>query len=164
MSQIKTNTTDLQAILDLVNALPEAGGSSGLPSGISEIATGTFTPTSDVTAGYSVSHGLTREPSFVLVVVTGDVSLFDDLVGYYYYMYLCIGKKYTHGTTVRYGSYYSQTGGDTAGLSDTQSVMSSDTYASYLNNLTFVIPATSTRILKAGTTYRWVAGVVDDIN
>ena len=48
-SILQSNNTDLQAILDLVNALPEAGMDSGSSSEGIQVATGSFTVASTTT-------------------------------------------------------------------------------------------------------------------
>lgn len=66
-TDLQTNNVNLQAILDTVNNLPEAGG--GGVSGPS-IVTGTFTPTG--TAGSVSVTGLGFRPKSVIVVLNKD--------------------------------------------------------------------------------------------
>lgn len=68
MSQLSTNTTDLQAILAQVNALPEAGGGSGAND--FKIVTGTFTTANTFTALEVTGVGF--KPKCVFVAMDGN--------------------------------------------------------------------------------------------
>ena len=46
----------------------------GLPGGIKSIATGTFTPSSNQTGDYAISHGLGETPDFYVVYITSSIS------------------------------------------------------------------------------------------
>lgn len=70
MSQLETNTTGLQALLDMVNALPNAGSGGGESSGY-QVATGTFTVETAVSVANKVAHtvtGLPFQPKIVWVM------------------------------------------------------------------------------------------------
>lgn len=74
MSQLTTNTASLQAILDTVNALPEAGGGGG----VYKVAEGSFalniSSAAPIESGIATVEGLAFKPFCVMVTSTSTVT------------------------------------------------------------------------------------------
>jgi len=138
----------------------ESGGSGGLPSGVSKLETGTITPTED--AQYlRVTHNLGVAPNFLVWVMEEDIS--SSVLTSTATMGATIIKrsKYNSTTNIVYDVHNliegytssSSTGG-------TATRVSND---AYLTTTTARITGSSTYMIKAGKTYRWVCGVLDGI-
>ena len=126
-------------------------GSVGLPSGISALASGTFTPESDITSYHVVEHGLGVAPNFTYVMLMDalDEAIPNMLISMFEYGKSGLPKKMEYGQIV----YYDSSG----------ALIQSGTQAAIFDANSIYINATSSRTLKAGYTYRWVAGVMDGI-
>ena len=126
-------------------------GSVGLPSGISALASGTFTPESDITSYHVVEHGLGVAPNFTYVMLMDalDEAIPNMLISMFEYGKSGLPKKMEYGQIV----YYDSSG----------ALIQSGTQAAIFDANSIYINATSSRALKAGYTYRWVAGVMDGI-
>lgn len=131
--------------------------SGGLPTGISKLASGSITPTSDVASLQTITHGLGVKPD--LIAVYADLG--DTVVGSEHKAYLLkqtsVATKYNHNsTTYSYLSELSYVATDTK-LRVTQinpgSTMINDSY--------FRVLCTSSYVLKTGVTYRWIACVFE---
>lgn len=158
MQNLNDNTAALQAILAAVNALPEAGngGSGGLPSGISALATDTLTPASDLTANQKITHGLGVTPNLFIVLATGRI---DGPAMTGSMLYQITSGQTWHFDTIAMTPISSLRHLDSSGYmgassADNQGAMT-QTECTILSN--------SARKLRAGVTYRWVAAVVDGI-
>lgn len=165
-TKLNQNTNDLQTILDMVNALPEAGSGGGLPGGVTAIATGTFTPATD-TVGEFISHGLGVTPTFVYYQAEGSPDI-SELGGYAVggiisTMPFAEDGNTTCGLTVLMsGKIYSS---GAVGL-DTQYIYYNDEEITelFLISDTGFVPGHegSTNLpVKAGVTYKWVAVAVE---
>lgn len=138
----------------------DSGG--GLPSGVSALASGTYTPTENKTARVDVAHGLGVTPNFLVVMMEEDTSsapLTSALVGATVFFK---NMKYNSGSTIQYTAHVTMEG---YGASS-QATGSATRAASnaYFTTTTVGIPCNSTYVLKSGYTYRWVCGVLDGIN
>lgn len=163
MQNLNDNTAALQAILAAVNALPEAGsgGSGGLPSGISALATGTFTPTQNYTSGADISHGLGVTPNFLVWMIEEDVSATTFPSTATSGFVLNKGHKYSSSSTAVYSiAYY--VGGFNASQSYSGTYSRSNS-PSYMTDTKCKMYSTSTYAIKTGHTYRWVCGVLEGI-
>ena len=140
--------------LKIVGTNTSIGGGS-LPSGISVLNTGTYTPTSDISSSTSISHGLGTKPNFFIIAPEGAVDGTAD-----------IGYQYGQAMIYRYFKSPSYT---TCGWGEYSFVNSNGELGMYigrqtsLNTSTITIRAGSDAKFKAGVTYRWVAGVLDGI-
>jgi hypothetical protein len=155
---VASNIKSGVSIFDVVGTF--AGG-GGLPSGVSALACGSYTPSENKTSRVDVNHGLNVKPNFLIVMVdtnfsagvattmlTG-ASVFYKAMKYNSSSYII----YTaHITMEGYGSNNQAAGAATRAASE-----------AYFTTSTFGIPCNSTYSLKAGYTYRWVCGVLDGI-
>lgn len=150
--------TDLAtAIGSLIAGYGTGGGSGGLPAGISALASGTFTPTDDVTSQYSVQHGLGVTPNFFFLFAEGS-SLNKDDFQYYISAEFGLLQPFALTTDTSYSGFriYRYANANIF----TQSVSNAE---GFVNVDVIVVYASSTYALKAGVTYRWVAGVIDGL-
>ncbi len=149
----------------LVDALPEAGGgggggsSGGLPSGITALAMGTFTPSSTITGDYEITHGLGVVPDFAMVAVDEDIPN-----GMTYWG--CIFNYLTNKISVK----PSPMGSAGISIRTTSGLSSSGGFAATSSNIVSNAPTLTEQTLKvlvdsytfkSGTRYRWIAGVFD---
>lgn len=156
-TNLQSNNIDLRAILDTINALPDAGSGGGMPDGIvSAIATGTYTPASDTSTPADVEHNLGVVPNFCIWMVDGDFTVESSASA------MILGASLRKGLTSSNGStYYVQyfvrgfnsTGGTAGTATQYAENAMTDTEVKLLCNSTYK--------LKAGLTYRWVCGVID---
>lgn len=143
----------------LVGTKPD-GGSSGLPAGISAIETGTFTPSSDISANYAITHNLGEMPSFFIVAPEDDYITTENVN----YLMAQVAIMKAHSTSsysyIGRAAVFSTTTSGTVTLSAIQYLTSNTN----ITDVKITVAATTGRMLKAGVTYRWVVGVVDGIN
>ena len=128
-------------------------GGSGLPEGISNLTTGTITPTSNITADYSVTHGLGKKPDFAILMLVEDA---ETTALKATQVFQLLGHKpfisngtvnYTRGFII-YQNTSSQAANTIVNFTDT----------SFANDTTMQFRAFSTYPLKAGYTYQWLCG------
>lgn len=137
------------------------GGGGGLPSGVSKLASGTYTPTQDISSGVDISHGLGVTPNFFIWWVEEDVSL--NPTAYLLTQGALIKKtaQYNTGSSIRYTLSYLLTGyNSTPQYGGVTNKVSNNTY---MTNNTCRMHSSSTYKLLTGHTYRWVAGVADGV-
>lgn len=132
-----------------------SGGGGGLPSGVTALASGTYTTATDVTASFDIAHGLGVVPNFFIIFADENPVSYAD---YYQQMVAQFGllqgfdgsawfKLYRYGSTSRF----------------TQTVGSSAYVQYFATDSVFTVVATSSCKIKAGITYRWIAGVVEGL-
>lgn len=147
-----------QAIAALQGKAAGGGGTdSGLPSGVSAIASGVYKPTSDNSSDVDIEHNLGVKPDFCWWMleddVSSDVRTSTNVAG-------CIIEKaaiYSTASTTIYNAHYFIVGYNASStLARTASTMQD----SLLTETTCCIKATTAYRLKAGCTYRWVCGVL----
>ena len=129
-------------------ATGESGG--GLPDGITEINTGSFTLASDFKGVYNITHGLSRTPNFHIVYAEYDdaKSIGEN------YLLLDFGMAIKSG----YGAYWSQ---QNVYASDYDTIMTWYNWCTNPTNQKIPIDCQSDSKLKSGITYHWIAGVAD---
>lgn len=143
------------SIFDVVGTYEGSGGGSGV---ISAVATGTYTPASDISSGVEIAHGLGVTPNFCIWMAENDFSDITDVsaavVG------AMVAKPMLHSVSsgMTYPYQYFLRGYNVSGISNgTASYKSegcmTDTIVTILGNSTYK--------LKSGWTYRWVAGVIN---
>lgn len=143
------------SIFDVVGTYEGSGGGSGV---ISAVATGTYTPASNISSGVEIAHGLGVTPNFCIWMAENDFSDITDVsavvVG------AMVAKPMLHSVSsgMTYLYQYFLRGYNVSGLSNgTASYKSegcmTDTIVTILGNSTYK--------LKSGWTYRWVAGVIN---
>lgn len=143
------------SIFGVVGTYGGSGGGSGV---ISAVATGTYTPVSDISSGVEIAHGLSVTPQFCIWIAEND---FSDITGVSAAVVgAMVAKPMLHsvssGTTYPY--QYFLRGYNVSGISNgTVSYKSegcmTDTFVTILGNNTYK--------LKSGWTYRWVAGFIN---
>ena len=149
---IEQNTIDLQALLEQVISLPNAGNNTGLPAGISKMAAGSFTLPFDQSNTQMIEHDFGVAPDLIAVFAdTGDAEIAAGFDGYFLGSlttssnYLVNETTY-EGTTVGY--YVSS---QRLGITAAGTVLSEDTILIHPLRGNF----------KGGTTYHWIACVFD---
>lgn len=145
------------SVFDVLGTYEGEGGGSG--GGIvSAVATGSYTPTSDVSSKITIEHGLGVVPNFCIWMAENDLSSITDVsavvVG------AMVAKPMLHSVSsgMIYPVQYFLRGYNVSGISNgTASYQSegvfTDTIATIMGNNTYK--------LKSGWTYRWVCGVID---
>ena len=136
----------------------ETGG-GGLPSCITALASGTYTPTADVVSVVGIEHGLGVTPNFFFMSVEGQEMLNPSDFNYYITHEFGLAQKFMMSANqleafriYRYSNGSNFTQSAAVGLMGV-----------FANATQFYAYASSTYNLKAGVTYRWVAGVIDGI-
>ena len=141
----------------------EGSGSSGggLPSGISALASGTYTPTENMSTNFAIPHNLGVAPNFFVWIL--EESMETSPVANLNVGGAIIAKKakYNASSTISYGVHYFYRGySATPQMAGTASSASSTTY---LTATQCMMLCSSTYMVKKGYTYHWVCGVLDGI-
>lgn len=127
-------------------------GGGGLPAGVSKITAGTYTPTSDETTTPTITHGLGVTPDVVSFFAEGpvDASNFPKCL-----VWECkIMQPFTvNGTTI--DGYYASRYGESSGTAITSGAGKVSSY--YCDSSIFRIYIDTSRKLKSGVKYKWVA-------
>lgn len=148
-------------VADVFEAGKAAGGGSsggGLPSGVTALTSGTYTSISPVSAQFGIEHGLGVTPNFFFIYAEGE-SL--DYTAFSYYIASEFGLRQSFTTSITPGqSFRIYRYGSNGGFTQTVSVAQK---SSFSDESAFCVYCSSTYNLKAGVTYRWIAGVVDGI-
>lgn len=137
----------------------ESGG-GGLPSGVTALASGTVTPTSDATSYLEITHNLGVAPNFLVWQNTADFSNTAETGAAIGGLMLKKDVRYSTSGTNNYNLSYFVTGYNSNGIlaATTQRGNSAD---DDMSASTALIRTTSTYPLKAGHTYHWVCGVME---
>lgn len=145
----------------LVAIAGKAAGGGSLPSGVSAIATGTYTPTADSTASVNINHGLDVAPNFAMWIIVDDIFATAPvkLAQISGYAFIKNTVKSVDDSTI-YPYHYSlrnYTNAGALGYSSSQST------TNYFTETTIRLHAATASKLLGGCTYRWVCGVMDNI-
>lgn len=144
-----------EGFVNAIAALATGGGS--LPSGISKIASGRISSSSDIVS-IDVTHGLGTTPNFCLWMLD-DVDYTSSTDTGLVIMGASFNKslKQSSSSSTVYPMHYMLRGYNSSGtLGGTTSNGST-----YMNSTQFTLLGTSTYKCKAGKYYRWVCGVMD---
>ena len=159
-SLIPENIAEGVSIFGVIGTLAAASG--GLPSGISAIASGVYTPQSNTTSIVSIEHGLGVIPNFCIWIVENDISAGISGVGQTVGYAFLKTAAYSSGSSYLYNVHFAFCGYTSSGyLSGTTTQMNSNNYFTTANA---PIWGNSSYPLKAGYNYRWICGVIDGIN
>ena len=140
-----------------------SSGGGGLPSGISALASGTYTPASDQSGVVTVEHNLGVTPNFCIWMVEENISSSSSIrvpsmiMGAGHLKSVLFGTSYSNVFDCHYsirgygsGGYLSNANGQ-------------DTNSGHFTPQKAPIYSNGSYPLKAGYTYRWVCGVMDTI-
>jgi hypothetical protein len=153
------NIADGVSVFGVVGSFAGSSGGGGLPSGISALATGTFTPDKDYSSSVDVEHDLGVAPNFFFWMVGTDLS--SKKVNGLNIGGAMIRKTHYNSSSIKYITSYFYRGYNSSGtIGGAQTAATSN----YLTETTCRIFCNSTYKLLNGHTYRWVAGVIDGIN
>ena len=158
-STLQSNNTDLQAILNIINELPEAGG-GGLPEGITALASGTYTQTSRVTSPINVEHDLGVKPNFCVWIIENNLTAAPlasaGILGCLIEKPAIFSKSVStiYNATVFAASYNAS-----SALQRTAQTIE----AACHTDTTCRIWANAQYCLAAGYTYRWVCGLIEGV-
>ena len=144
----------------LISRLPSGG--INIPKGVSALATGVYTPSSDISTYAQIEHNLGVKPNFCIWMIEDDFSTHKSKT-YLQIMGTMWGKEVIHGVggSTIYPLHYSISGYDYNGtLIGTKFQLADE---SYMTASQIRLIATTDLKLKAGYNYRWVCGVADDI-
>ena len=153
----KTGGTSKLTLEEMVTAIEgiQAGG-GGLPSGISALATGTWSIQTAQTTQLTIPHGMGVTPNFFILYVESETPVLAD---YQYFIVSQFGfaQPLIVGSTTQpaYRIYR-------YGMSNNWSQAATLTTAIADNNLLAVYNS-STYQIKPKVTYRWIAGVIDGL-
>lgn len=131
--------SDVHDLWNLIGSI-ELGG--GLPEGVSAIATGVYTPSSNITTQASIQHGLGVKPNFFFMQGIGE-----DITTYTINTYASSNYNYL-GQSIRNKTYYFGGSRVTGGLFTSSKV-------------TIIAPTTGGHGSEfvSGIEYHWIAGV-----
>lgn len=151
--------TKMDGLAALIEAITTGGGSGGgggssggLPSGVSALTFGTFTPTSDCTSDWPIYHDLGQTPNFFLFYAR-DTYAMADFAGYCY-MQAAIPRRVLPKGAVIAMIFVSKS-------QMMQANMVAEEIMTTFSRDLFVVDAASSRMLKGGITYNWMCGVID---
>lgn len=136
----------------------EGGGSGGLPSGVTALNSGTFTFTTDQTSKPAISHGLGTMPNFFIVFAEGGPFALADFQKYIVSQF-GITQYYTESSTTVQKNYTIYRYGMSSKFSENH--INSSVFTSFADGSVFYPYSGTSAMLKAGVTYRWIAGVAE---
>lgn len=130
-----------------------SGGGGGLPSGVSALTFGTFTPTSDCTSDWPIYHDLGQTPNFFLFYAK-DVYTIPEFAGGCFTQF-AIPLRFNPNSAMYVISFVNSSGTSYQSMGTPNELMTS------LSSNLFVVDAASNRKLLAGVTYNWICGIID---
>ena len=159
---IQRSKQDLDAVFDAGVAKGKAlGGGAALPEGVAALASGTYIWTTDPSSNFGIAHGLGTTPNFFIIFVDEESISHSDF--YFYVPWQCgFAHAFTDTTSppsAVFFKVYRYGDGTTFRQSSNQGANLSD----FADDDNFYVHNTSTYQVKAGITYRWIAGVVTGI-
>lgn len=170
----KIIASNIKAGISILGVTGTYSGSGSLPAAISALKTGTFTPSSDLTSNRAIAHGLGTTPNFFLIYPTADSIDAVDFSGYNA-LQMFLAKPHTEynasseaidytGIFNRtYGYAYTGTSTTTAKNYFLTAIINVSTKSSYVTASYIYAQANAAYKLKAGITYRWIAGVFSGV-
>lgn len=169
------NTEKIRGLLEVIDTLPQVGGGGGrLPDGIIKLATGTFTPVTNIGEYDSwieyvqIWHTLGVEPNYMYVYDTFDYSETHGVNAVVSITLNCKELKAEGSTTIycpgwEFKYYRSEGWVDMCGFDYEKGYdYSYDINENYVN--LYCANGQDYGYFHAGHTYRWIAGVIDGIN
>lgn len=132
------------------------GGGISLPSGVTAITAGEFTPDADITAQYTITHNLNTTPSVFILEPCGTFKVSDNKG----YILQCVINTKTHTASSTVKGMSVVTVVDVNNGTVTHVGINNPT----CTDTTIDLPTYTARKLKAGTTYKWVAIAMEGIN
>jgi len=146
-----------------INGLKITGtaSGSGLPLGVSALATGTFTPPENITGHHIIDHNLGVVPNFILVILcdnAGTTALTSTRL-----FQLQIYKRIINNNDVIYTMRGAINYASSSGAVSTANVYENEGSTISPTTTTVTLKSYSTIPLTAGCTYRWICGVADGI-
>ena len=155
-----TDTDLTTAVSSLIAGYGSGGG--GLPNGITALSSGTFTPAADQTSKFAISHGLGTMPNFFMIFAEG-VPLSAEDFSQYCVSQFALAQSFTDNSSTNTQRYYSIIRYGATSGNFTQTRLNGSVFTSFANDSDFYCYASTAQKIKAGVTYRWIAGVVDGI-
>lgn len=140
-------------LVSAINSIPDGG--DGV---ISAVATGTYTPASDISSGVEIAHGLSVTPHFCIWIAEND---FSDITGVSAAVVGAMVAKpmlYSVSSGITYPYQYFLRGYTASGVSSGTTSYKGE---GYMTDTIVTILGNNTCKLKSGWTYRWVAGVIN---
>lgn len=142
---------------DIVSALNGKIAASAM-KGMQCIDAGSFMLDKDVSTTYYIPHELGQAPNFYILFAEDEVSDPANHIGYIRSIIHIVDPYYNNIPTIRYGSNIIMYGASTGKIYSTSNSYLVETKCT---DTQLWIDAASSRKLKAGIKYRWVAGVID---
>ena len=154
---LNSQTSKISNAIDILKN--KATGSSVIP-GMKCLTSGSFTPENDITASnYYIPHDLGETPNFfILFVDNGTIDYPSELANCIQSMHYIENPYYYNNTTLRYGTCLTLYGNSSGTLVSNASATLNEQKCT---DTELWINTGSTKKLKAGTKYSWVAGVID---
>lgn len=151
--------TQTDKIADAIDILKNKVSGSGAIPGIKCLTSGSFTLEKDVsTSNYYISHDLGEVPNFFLLFADNGIDYPSELKNYIQAMHYIENPYYYNNTTIRYGTCLTLYGNSSGTLISTASSTMSERKCT---DAELWINTGSTKKLKAGLKYSWIAGVID---
>lgn len=151
--------TKVDGLAALIAAIEAGGGGSGGGSGvISAMATGTYTPASNISYGVEIKHGLRVTPNFCIWIAENDFSDITDVSAAVVGAMVAKPMLYSASSGMTLPCQYFLRGYNASGTAN-GTTSYKDNY--FMTDTIVTILGNNTYKLKSGWTYRWVAGVIN---
>lgn len=141
-----------------IDALAAIGGGSGLPGGITALATGEYTPASDVMTTIAIRHNMAVMPN-IYIAFSEESPIDTDTYKNYIVATIVIAKSASTGSRTFSRLDFARTG---ELQSSNFTTGAESTYGGIISTHLYIWCSSSFR-LKAGATYRWVAAYIEGI-
>lgn len=151
-SEIYSQFVFPNGFVDAINSIKTAE----MPSGFTAFASGTFTPTSDLTGEQSIEHGLGVTPNFFYLIALGNMNITN---ANYVISQQCFSKTWLVGSSsVSSGRRLTHWRNGSGSMSQYD-----EPKGTRLGDTTFIISGCSVNNapIRGGMTYLWICGVID---